>query len=328
MRSFRVLVAIAVGVFPVTVCAQDSRLEVARRDLLERAEQARSSGDHATALRLAIQAAQIRQTPSLRLMLAQEQRAAGHLVEALDNATACVREAQADPSLRNREHLMEVCRTLTSEVEPSIGRLTVRVTPASASGLRVRVGDADLPMSLLGVASPMMPGRVTVHVEATGFRASSREALVAAGREAQVDIALGAEDAPHSNAVGERVAVAVSADARTSASSGPGAGPWVAVGVGTAGLATGLALFLMSNSARDERDQCRLMTCLETATQSNARYETLLTGANVAFGVGGAVAAAGLFWWILAPRGSGRPPASAMVVPQRDGVSLQIGGRL
>ncbi len=328
MRFAQVLVVVAAGVFPVAVYAQDSRSEVARRDLLERAERARSSGDHAAALTLAMQAAQIRQTPSLRLMLAQEHRTAGHLVEALDHATACVREAQADVSLRNREQLVEVCRTLAAEVEPSIGRLTVRVTPASAAGLRVRVGDTDLPTSLLGVPSPVMPGRVAVRVEAHGFRAASRDVVVAAGSAAQVDVALDAEGTTSSNETAQGVAAATATDSRSTSTRGPGAGPWVVVGLGAAGVAAGVALFVLSNGAQSRRDDaCGSAGCQESARADDESYRSLLYGADVAFGIGGAAVAGGLIWWLAAPRGRSAQTTAA-IVPSRDGVTVQIGGSL
>ncbi len=321
------ILAVAVELGPAVVIAQDARSEVARRDLLERAEAARSAGDHARALSLARLAAEVRQTPSLRLMLAQEHRVTGQLVEALDNATACVREAEADATLRNRDRLVEVCRTLASEVEPSIGRLTVRVTPASAPGLHVRVGEVDLRASLLGVPSPSMPGHVVVRVEADGFRAVARGIDVVAGHEAQVDVVLDAESSSP-RGMGSRVVPSSDSDSSSSEAHGPGAGPWVVVSVGAAGLATGLALFLMSNDARAERDLCTTTSCLSAATGSNGRYEDLLTGANIALGVGGAVATAGLLWWILAPRDGVPPRASVALVPLSGGSVFLVGGRL
>lgn len=310
---------------PLSAAAQDSRTEVARREILERAERARAEGNHTAALDLATQAARIRQTPSLRLLLAQEHRALGRLVEALDHATGCVREAEADATLRNRERLIEVCRSLAAEVEPSLGRIAIHVTPSAAPSLRVRVAGAELPVALLGVPSPSMPGRIEVRIEAEGFEAATRAADVVAGRESRVDVTLtrtGAAEVPRA------APVAATQTPISTQSGGPGAAPWVLVGGGAAVLGAAAVLFAMSNGARDDRDTaCGVNGCLDRARDDDARYRDLLLGANVALGVGAAATLGGLVWWLVG-RGSTRSSAWASVAPLAQGALLEIGGTL
>ena len=325
LRPPSLAILLLVLLVPLCAAAQDSRTEVARRELLERAERARTEGNHTAALDLATQAARIRQTPSLRLLLAQEHRALGRLVEAFDHATGCVREAEADVTLRNRERLIEVCRSLAAEVEPSLGRIAIHVTPSTAPGLRVRVAGAEFPVALLGVPSPSTPGHVEVRVEAEGFEAATRAADVVAGRESRVDMTLtrtGAVDVPRA------APAAMSPTPTSTRSEGTGAAPWVLVGGGAAVLGAAAVLFVMSNGARDDRDTaCGANGCLDRARDDDARYRDMLLGANVALGVGTAATIGGLVWWLVG-RSSARPSAQASVAPLAQGALFEVGGTL
>jgi hypothetical protein len=162
--------------------AQDARVDLARRDLISRAERARVAGDHAEALRLGLQAAQIRTTPSLRLMLAEEYSALGQPVDALDQASSCEREASADTGLRNRETILAACQGLVAANESRIARLVVDVTPRDAPGLRVFVGDTELPRVLLGIPTPTAAGIIAVRVESQSVPPTSRQLSLRAGQ--------------------------------------------------------------------------------------------------------------------------------------------------
>jgi hypothetical protein len=83
-----------------------------RRDLLAQAEQARDPGDHARSVDLATRAAQLRMTPSLGLMIAQEHEQLGHVVEAIDYARRCASDAAGDGTLRER--IARNCRELAN----------------------------------------------------------------------------------------------------------------------------------------------------------------------------------------------------------------------
>lgn len=151
---------------PSLALAQNSPAELARRDLIRRAEAARRAGDHALAADLGGRAVQIRSTPSLRMMVAQESEAIDRPVDALDHARNCVREAEADPRLRFRARILATCRAVASRAEGRVGSLVVNVPPSPPEGLRVRVNGAELPPALWGVAYPLAPGAVVVEATA------------------------------------------------------------------------------------------------------------------------------------------------------------------
>ena len=176
--------------------AQDSTAEIARRDLIHRAEQANTAGNHADALALGLQAGGIRMTPSLRLMIGQQHRALGHLIDALFQATECAREAEGDATLRHRARAIEMCRGLATQIEPSLGRLSIQVSPQAAPGLQVHIGDAELSRALLGVAAPILPGHLSVRIAATGFDPVTRDVDLVAGHSETLTVQLMPTPAP------------------------------------------------------------------------------------------------------------------------------------
>src|SRR5690606_15956497 len=100
--------------------------------------------------------------------------------------TECVRLAEADPALRNREVILETCRALVEELTRGLALVTVRV-PSARAGLRVRVNGRELPPDEWGRPRPVAPG--TVRAEATASGASLRQSvIVGAGEHSTVEI--------------------------------------------------------------------------------------------------------------------------------------------
>lgn len=305
---------------PLAAAAQESTAELARRELITQAEGASDGGDHARALELATRAARVRMTPSLRLLLAQEHNALGHTLAALDAATRCEREVQADTALRNRERLLATCAELAATLRGRVGRVVVRLeTPPP--GARVTVNGEALAEALWGVAWPALPGRVAVVVEADGYAPFRREVELAAGREEAVAVAL--------------VAVAANptpqAPSRTVATprGGAGAGPWVLMGVGALSAGAGLVFWRLQEGALADRDAaCTTRACQPAAYDADADAHTWNLAANVAWGVGGAAVAGGALWWLLArPSRTQSPTAwSVTVAPLARGAAIVGGG--
>lgn len=181
--------ALALSLATRAVSAQESPSEVARRSLIEQAERAATAGDHAAALDFARRAGEIRMTPSVRLFIAEESRTASRPLDAYVHANACVRAAEADASLHNREVILARCREVAVAVQARVARVVVRITDAP-SGLRLRIGDAELPGAASGVSFPVAPGTVTVTASAEGFERFEREVTVEAGAEGVVEVTL------------------------------------------------------------------------------------------------------------------------------------------
>lgn len=145
-----------------TAHAQVTPQEAQRRERIAQATAARNAGDHARALTLATQAAQIRMSVSLRLMIAEEHAALGgesHQGEAFRMAEACVREATADASVPQREQVLRDCTNLMERTRPR---------PASTPAAPV-VSTPAAPPAAVTVAPPRVgEGAVRVTTPARG----------------------------------------------------------------------------------------------------------------------------------------------------------------
>ena len=306
-----------------------------RRDLLAQAEAARDAGDHTRALDLATRASQLRASPSLSFMIAQEAAELGHVVDALDAARRCVADASADASLRNRDRVLRGCAALVQEVEPRLARLTVRV-PEGVPGVVVEVARRPLPGAVWGVAVPVDPGEVTVAAHTGDGRSFSRTVTTVAGQSAEVAVSFApaAPAAPPVEVAAPAPTVApvvAPPPAPAVARAGVGAGPWIVAGLGAAVLGGAGVLWMMHGSALDERDgACSAAGCLPSALDANDRAQTLTLATNVSLAVGGAALVGGVTWFLIARGRSARvdatPHATAWVTPQ--GAMVGIGGAL
>ncbi len=314
MRSHPLL-ALSLVLIPTIASAQTGADLAARQELVAQADQARTAGDHAHALDLALRAGRIRMTPSLGLMIAQEQRALGQLVDAYASALACARAAQADASAANRASIIETCTSVASALEPSLGRVRLRLPVALPPNARVRIANADVPADLRDVPRVVTPGEVLVEASAAGRTPFRRALRVSPGAVTDVSVELPS---------------LLASPTPPPARSGPGTGPWVVAGVGAAGFVTAGVLYALAGAARDDRDaQCNAMGyCLPPSQDRDASYRDLLVGTNVALAAGGALVAGGALWYVIARvRGSRREAApTAAVTPTAGG--LAVGGTL
>ncbi|MFO0653014.1 MAG: hypothetical protein U0326_42745 [Polyangiales bacterium] len=304
------LIALSLCAVPSLAGAQSSADLAARQDLVAQADQARSAGDHARALDLAQRAGAIRMTPSLQLMIAQEQRSLGQLVDSYASALACARAAQADASAANRAAIVETCTSVSRALEPQLGRVRLRFASDLPGDARVLVAGVEVAAAAREIPRVVMPGQVTIDASAAGRTPFHRALRVDAGAVTDVTIEL-----PRS----------LTAQSQT-ASGGPGAGPWIVAGVGVASLAAAGVMYALAGSARDERDgQCNAQGyCFPIAQNHDARYRDMLTGTNVALIAGGALVAGAALWYAIArmrsTRSEGAPTVA--IAPSSGGVMM------
>lgn len=292
--------------------AQDTPDEIARRELIAAAEQARDVGDHARSLDLATRASQLRMTPSLRQMIAYEHDALGHVIEAFDAAGRCVREAEIDPAVRNREVILTACRALVDSLRARVGRVVVRAPDPAPAGLRVTVGGVVVPPALWDVAYPVAPGDVTVDATTPDGATFHRTLPVQGGDAVDVRVTL---TAPPPRRVAR----------------GVGAGPVVLWSVGGAALVAGGVLVAFGAVARADRDaECDALgngRCDPVAQRHDDQYRTLTVAGGVALGVGAASLVGGILWRLL-PVFARRDDLRVVVAPSSQGVSVVVGGSL
>lgn len=315
--------ALTASFAPTTASAQTAAELAARRTLIEQAEAARQAGQHAEALTFAERAAAIQMTPSLRLFIAREQQAMRLYASALGNTELCVRDAEREQTLRNREEIIAGCRAITTEINANSGRIVVRL-PNAPTGTEVFVGTERLPVSLIDAPYTVATGSVTVRVSVPQRRPFERTVTVERGATQTIAVELQlveGDSPPPPNTVTRTI--------------GPGVGPWVLVGVGGAGLVAGGALWLVASMQKSELDSMcpgdatRVCAGL-TGEAIDARVGSingLSTGAVIAGSVGAAAAVGGVLWYVLAPRRTEEVRVTAVVLPSRNGATVAVGGR-
>ncbi len=108
----------------------------------------------------------------------------------------------------------------------------------------------------------------------------------------------------------------------------PRALPWLVAGAGLAGLGTGVVLGVLS---RNHYDDAVADAYRGPATVDYAAARSYAMAANVAFGVGAAVAAAGVVWGVVdllsLRTGPGPKPSALVVGPLPGGAFAGAGGR-
>ena len=335
--------SLAFALVPHGASAQQTHLDDAtvatRRQLIEAAQAARVSGDHAHALDLAQRAGQLEMTTSLHRFIAEEENALGRLAEALGAAEACASEAQHDPSGPSAQHLVP-CQTLATSLRTRVGHVVVNARE-HVSGMHVQIAGNEIPEALWGVPVVVNPGNVTIDASAPGRRPFHQEVAVAAGANTDVPLALTVEPASAAPAI--VVASASPAplevrDAPAPRASGPGAGPWVVMGVGALGVISFGVFGALQLGAVGDRDMHCGGTLAMCATASDANYQLAVSDqsraqtytivADVSLGVGIVALAGGLIWRLVGGGGASREQHAAVQVQPIVGLrEFGVGGR-
>jgi len=303
----------------------------ARRVFLEQAQQARTSGNHSQALELAERGGRIQMSPSLRMFIAEEHQAMGHAGEAYGGAELCVREAERDTTLNNRDAILSTCRGIVDSFRGRIAVLTVRIPTPTPAGLVVRVGGTTLPAASYNGPYVVSAGTVSVDAIATAQPAFHRDVTLAPGASQDVSVELQPGAPPGASTGG-----IPPGESRPRPRAGVPVGGIVVAGVGVAVLAAGIAFF---GARQGAIGSCRIepnrIVCPSTEDQTRAMGAyTMNTLTNVFVPAGAAVIAGGLAWIVigLATSGGGRadtpPRATLEIAPVPGGMTFGIGGRL
>jgi hypothetical protein len=148
--------------------------DAARRALVQQADAAQRAGLHAQALAFGVQAGEMRWTPSLRMLVAQEHLALGHTLDALDAATMCLVETEADRAVRNRPRIVAACRAVVTQTEAQVGRVRLVLPENAPLNLHLSINSQEVPQRLWSVPVPVLAGHAEVVGEGDGvlpFRA-------------------------------------------------------------------------------------------------------------------------------------------------------------
>ncbi len=321
-------------------CAQSDEQRAGARTLATEGAQAFNEGRFKDAVDLFSKAESLMHAPPHLLFMARAHAKLGQFVKAREAYLKIVKEQlppNAPQAFRDAQAAAEEER---KQVEPHIGRLTVKVEGADgAKDLAVTIDGQPMSVVLLGVPQPADPGEHTVAATATGFKgAPANVALKEAGQGAvtlkmEVDKSVPPPTAaPAASAAGSGAVVSTTPSGAPASDSGGGGsngmriGSYVGFGVGAVGVALGTVFVLKSASKRKSADQaadqfvqCDASGCVATAEGArtvndlDSQARSAKTIGIVGYVVGGLGVATGVTLFILS---NDKPESkSAFVAP-------------
>jgi hypothetical protein len=311
-----------------------------RQTMLDEAQKARDAGDHERALSLASRAGEMRMTPSVRLFIAQEQRAVGQLANSMNNAELCAREAIADKTLRNRQTIISNCRSLISKIQNSAARILILISDPIPYKLQVSVDGHVLPETVYGKYYFTTAGKVTLEASAPGHLPFRKELVVESGKEATVTIEMsrdfGTPPPAPVQAPEPRQSVIVSTAAEEEKGSFREIGPYVVLGTGAASLGASAIFLALRNSAVNDLDaQCggpSHTICPDTPEVRSLKNKasSYNTWTNVTLGIGAAALIGGGAWllWEKTHPSKKSTQAKLQITPTEGGAVVGIAGAL
>jgi hypothetical protein len=314
--------------------AQTDEQRAGARSLATEGAQAFNEGRFKDAVDLFAKAESLMHAPPHLLFAARAHAKLGQYVKAREAYLKVIKEQlppNAPQAFRDAQTAAEEER---KQVEPHIGRLTIKVEGAEAAkDLVVAVDGQPIPLVLLGVPQPMDPGAHTVTATATGFKgapvtASLTDAGVGAvSVKMEVDESAPPPTAPPAAAAGG-LALTTAPSGAPPSDSGPRGnnpmriGSYVGFGVGAVGVVLGTVFVMKSSSKRkDANDATETLesigstsggpcsvaggTCradipqAEKVSDLDDRARTAKTLGIVGYVVGGVGVAAGVTLFIL-----------------------------
>ena len=240
-------------------------------------------------------------------------------------ATAWQRWRQALDELPFGDDRVSFARKQATALEPRLPRLSITLRQRAPRESRVLRDGVELGQASLGSALPVDPGVRSITVRAPGFEPRTFTLEIAEGERKSIEVEPGKALPPEAKVGGNA--------ANPSNRSGLG---WALIGVGAAGVATGIVTGLMLNARRDEVDaNCTAAGCNEVGLEAASEGKTLLWVNAVGWGAGVAGLGVGAIFLLTGDSqpdstrdaGSGRRSPSVAVLPLRSGLSVSYRSR-
>lgn len=332
--------ALAATLGPAVACAQNGD-DPTRRRLILQAGALRDRGDHQAALERAREAAARRMSPSLRLFIAEEERALGQIEEALHDARRCAAEFEASEAIAHRAEFLGQCQAMVEALSQRVGRLIVRVEGRAPSGLTVTVRGVPLAQEEWGTPWELLPGPARVEAQAPSGEHFGRDVSITAGTTSNVHVELTREVRPLRRETPEERTDPVDLPPPPTTRGGSNdLGRWALLGGAGAAFVGAAVFYGLQGSALGDRDAlCQRPSgaCVvagsaaaDEATGHQDRAQTYNTLANVSLALGALAAAGGLVWWAIDWRAT-QPRsriATILAAPVGDGAWVGVRGAL
>ncbi len=258
MRSF---LSLLVSFILCSGFASAAENKTTARALALEAQEAFQAGKFERAADLLSRAEKYYHAPPHLVLEARARTELGQLVQARELLLAVVNEPEGQRNAVFDQARAEA-RDLLDALEPRVPRLTVEVLPSAVDGLELTLDGAPWAADLVGVASPVNPGKHLLVARAPGFEQSSAEIQLAEGQKEELSLKLvpggsaGAEPASS-----EPYAAPATAEDHGTTGKGPTVLSYALWGTGLVGVGVGTAFVVMgadksSQAAQILDDSC------------------------------------------------------------------------
>lgn len=259
-------------------------------------------------------------SPNARMYLGRSLSRLGRVAEAYTALDRAARDAGVRARTEPRyQATSDSARAEAEALRPLVAWLVLRVDPMP-DDLAVLVGELPVQRGGIGVEIPLSPGEVVVTARARGFRAAEARASLVAGETARVALAMEPEPVATdaSTASVEDASTPADVPALVYSRRGPLRTAGLVTGItGVVTLATGLVFGII---AWDQFQTFSGDTSQGSVADDGIRNRDT---ANALFAVGGALSAAGLLMWLVAPARAEAPAALRVsLTPTAGGVGL------
>jgi hypothetical protein len=299
----------------------DDSTKNAARELGLKAAQAYDAGDYATAQDYFHRAYALVPAPTLSLREARALEKLGRLVEAVEAYMRTVRTPVEATAPQAFQQAVEQARAELEQVRARVPRLRIVVSGRDPKdGLSVTLDGKPVLAALIGVEMPVDPGthRVAASTQ-SGARAMQTVTLTESETErATLDLVGSTAVKLSASAAGDSAPTSTGSSQRTWA--------YVSLGLGGAGLATGVVTGLMAaNRHASAEENCPDSKCVAGSSGENdvAAFRSLRPVSTVSYVIGIVGAGAGVTLMLTAPKSKDRGHVAPFVGIARVG----IGGR-
>jgi hypothetical protein len=307
----------------------DEKTKAAARQLAQDGARALDAGRDSEAQDLLDRAYQLYPAPTIAVLEARALERLGRLVEAAEH----YEKARRSPLVANgseafRNAVADADREV-HELRPRIPQLTIMIdgVPPDRAGLDVELDGAQVPRELIGVRRPVDPGehRITARV-GTGA-AVERVVQLSERQDQQVVLAV---TAPPESVAAPPAQISPAAEPSRGGSAQRTWG-WLSLGLGGAGLATGLIAGFIMLDEKSKLDGVCTETCPSESEDDLAAFRSARTVSFIGYGVGIVGLGAGALLLLTAPRaeperGALSPCVALSLTPA--GVGIAASGRL
>jgi hypothetical protein len=305
MRGPVALVLLFLVSFPVSAVAEDSKARAAARDLGGQGVLAYKREAYPEALDKLQRAYEVVRVPSLGLWSARALSKLGRWVEASERYVEVTRLDASSGNPAIQEKAKKDAQAELAELRPRIPALELTVAGVPRQDVTIQLDGATLPPALLGTRIPIDPGQHLLEVryadqaQKKSFVANERQVVPismqfreVAPAQAKPDSALPAAAASSSSPP------QVDTGGRAQRTVG-----WVAVGVGSAGVAVGAVAGLLAMNQHGELEgACQNGSCWPDKADQVDSYNTKRSISSVAFIAGGVIGLTGVVLVLSAPR--------------------------